>query len=281
MKAEEFITFKPKNEILATYISYYYFHDSIDNSLHKKYLYYPNYKNALTIYKDSEVAFSENFSVVKPQKGSYSFLYSGIQKKSRVAEIIAPFHKVGIVFQELGINHFIDPPLCEMNNDSIDKSFPYFEDSIINVLEELYTTENIDEKISLLDSYFVSKLQEFDEPVLTSVVEYIISSNHKVSVLELSEKFNINKKTLLRLFKKHLCCSVKEYIDIVHFRKALNLYLENETSLNFTNTALETDYYDQSQFINHFKKLTGINPKSFFNSIDHVGEEDTYWNFMK
>ena len=50
---EEFITQKPKNPFLHKTIAYYYFHISKIDSFHKKFIYYPNYKNALTIYKNS------------------------------------------------------------------------------------------------------------------------------------------------------------------------------------------------------------------------------------
>lgn len=274
MEKEQFITVKPEKAVLREYISYYYFHSPGKSDETKRFLYYPNFKNALTIYRDSEVEFQPGFSRVTPFKGRNCVLYSGVQRQFRKAEIVSPFEKVGVVFQELGINHMIDEPLMNLNHDSVDMSFEYFG----NELFDVFQAKGINEKTEFLDEFFLNRIQSFDEDVLKSAVAMIIESEEKQTVQSLSETFNVSRKTLLRLFQKHLCCSVKEYIDIVHFRKALNSYVSNsETS--FTETALENHYYDQSQFINHFKKLTGINPKTFFQSIEQLGNEDTFWNF--
>ncbi|MEO9572057.1 MAG: AraC family transcriptional regulator [Polaribacter sp.] len=278
---EIFITRKPVNLFLQKYISYYYFHDSIKGSTAKKYAFYPNTKCALTIYKDSDVEFSSNHSKTVPsEKKELIFLYSGIQNKMRTAEIQVPFKKIGIVFQELGINHFIDQPLSEIMDNPIEKHFNFFKNDFTKNCFTIYNEKSIDEKIKILDAFFMDKYVDFKEILLKQSIELILNSNQKLSIIDLCEQLKTNRKTLLRLFKKHLCCTTKEYINIVQFRKALNDYLLINKKTSLTNIAISNEYYDQAQFINHFKKLTGINPKKFFNNIQHLGNEDTFWTFM-
>jgi YesN/AraC family two-component response regulator len=74
---------------------------------------------------------------------------------------------------------------------------------------------------------------------------------------------------------------VKEYLDIVRFRKALNMYQTIEKKPLLTSIALENGYYDQSEFIKHFKKVTGYNPKKLFKNIQHLGNEDTFWTLIE
>ncbi len=278
---EKFITQKPNNSFLQKYISYYYFHSSSSHELHEKFIYYPNFKNALTIYKNSSIEFSNNHSISKPNnKTDFSFIYSGVQNQFRTAEIISPFDKIGIVFQELGINHFIEVPLSTISNHPIQKTFNYFGSNFVQLCEAVYSDENLENKIKLLDEYFLNHYIDFQEKTLKNCINLILNSKHKVTVHELSNKCDINRKSLLRLFKNHLCCTTKDYIDIVQFRRALNDYLQHNKRLSFTEIALENEYYDQAQFINHIKKLTGNNPKSFFKNVKHLGQEDTFWAFQ-
>jgi AraC-like DNA-binding protein len=280
--SEEFITQKPQNSRLEKYISYYYFHSSQDTTHSKKFIYYPNYKNALTIYKNAAVAFTENHSKSSPDNTThFSFIYSGVQKQFRTAEMVAPFDKIGVVFQELGINHFISVPLSSILCDPVQKSFDYFGTDFIHLCEQVYNEREIENKVALLDTFFLNNLCDFQEVMLKKCVHLILNSKQKLTVQKLSEECSTNRKTLLRIFKKHLCCTTKEYIDIVQFRKALNDYLLLHNKSSLTEIALTHEYYDQAQFINHFKKLTGINPKEFFKNIAHLGKEDTFWTFQQ
>lgn len=280
MKQEKFITRKPNNKFLHNYISYYYFHYSFDHSLNKRFIYYPGYKNALTIYKNSRVEYGNGYSKVEPDdRTNFIFIYSGMQRQLRTAYISAPFNKIGIVFQELGVNHFVNQPLSYISNHTIEKSFNYFGDHMINCCDAVYSEKEIDKKVNLLDSFFKEKFFDFHEEMVKQCVKIIIDSSKKITVKDLSNHLKVSRKTLLRLFNKHLCCSVKEYIDIVQFRKAINDYLIEKKRDSLTQLALENDYYDQPQFIKHFKKLTGSNPRTFFKNIEHIGHEDTFWTF--
>ena len=281
VQSETFVTQRPESPLLREYIAYYYFHECTDSTVKKQFIYYPGYKNALTIYKNARVEFGENYSSVSPDQNSdFIFIYSGVQKHLRRAYIAAPFQKIGVVFKELGINHFVSCPLSLASPDPIDKSFDYFGEELKNHCRQIYSLTSRDEKVKLLDHFFQSRFQNLAEPVLKSCVKLIMAADQKLTITCLSDQLSINRKTLLRLFNKHLGCSAKDYVDIVQFRKSLNAYLLEQKQDSLTGIALENDYYDQSQFINHFKKLTGTNPKAFFKDIRHIGREDTFWTFQ-
>lgn len=278
---EEFITIKPKSALLQQHISYYYFHYSLDDSLIKRYIYYPHTKSALTIYKNSKAFYSPNHSKTAPDEHtSYSFLYSGIQKQLRTAEIIAPFHKIGVVFNELGINHFVKEPMASISNDPIDKSFNYFGEELTLACDLIYANKEIDEKVDHLDRFFESMFCGFSDQKFKHCIALIVNSTKKLTVAEVSTKTAISPKTLLRLFKKHLGCTTKDYINIVQFRKSLNNFLLTNTPVSLTELAINNEYYDQSQFISHFKKLSGTNPKKFFKNIKHLSTEDIFWTLQ-
>lgn len=281
MNHEVFVTQRPKSKFLQQYISHYYFHQAPIDSLRKEFIYYPTHKNALTIYKGSKVEFGEGYSSVEPDPHQdFAFIYSGMQRQLRTALIKPPFDKIGIVFQALGINHFIESPLADFSSDPIQKSFDRFGMYMIPSCKLIYDEKNINVKVDLLDSYFEGSYRGFHEPIVRDCSGMIIDSQEKVTVNDLCEQLGVHRKTLLRLFNKHLCCSIKDYIDIVQFRKSLDHFLSEEQQASLTEIALKSDYYDQSQFINHFKKLTGVNPKHFFKNVECIGNENRlFWTF--
>ena len=276
---ESFITVKPLSEKISRYISYYYFHSSEDENYQNSFVFYPNYKHALTAYKDSEVLLKNSESNLNPSdKINIKPLYSINKDKNIKVSMNGRFDKVGIVFNPLGINHFIEKPLQNIFLHNFD-FFPHLGNDFKKVLENAFSEKQIDKKVSLLDNFFEKKYIPFDEPVLKKSVKEIITSNGAIKVSELSEKVHTNRKTLLRLFKKHTNMSVEEYRKMVMFRQALNYFHQNKETTNLTDVALFSMYYDQAHFIKHFKSITKETPTTLLSKISLLGEEDTFWYF--
>lgn len=276
---ESFITIKPLSEKISRYISYYYFHSSDDENYNKSFVFYPNYKHALTVYQHSEVTLTETESIVNPsEKTTIKPLYAINKNKNIKVSIKGVFNKIGVVFNPLGINFFIDKPLNEVLTSDFD-FFPYFGEEFRAVLAQVFNEKELQDKVVLLDAFFENRFVAFDEPTLKKSIKEIISTNGAVKVVELSEKLNVNRKTLLRLFKKHTNMSVEEYRKMVMFRQALNYFHQNKEATNLTDVALFSMYYDQAHFIKHFKSITKETPNSLLSKISHLGEEYTYWYF--
>lgn len=274
-----FITAKPTSDNISRYISYYYFHKSEDKDYQKNFIFYPNYKHALTVYKDSDVILSDNKSVVEPSKKSnIQPLYSINKEKSIKVNINGVFDKIGVVFNPLGLNHFIQKSLQETLTSDIGV-FTNFGDEFNSILNQVYSENQIEQKVSLLDGFFEQKLCSFEEPIIKKAIGEIIISNGGIKVAELSEKLDVNRKTLLRLFNKHTYMSVEEYRKMVMFRKAFNYFHQNKEKSNLTDVALFSMYYDQAHFIKHFKSITKETPNTLLSKISHLGMEDTYWYF--
>lgn len=276
---DNFITAKPTSEKISRHISYYYFHKSFDENYQKKILFYPNYKHALTVYKNSEVLLSDSKSIVKPSSlFNIQPLYCINKNKDIKVSIEGVFDKIGIVFNPLGINHFIKKSIQDVFPYEINV-FPHFGEEFNLVLNQVFLENEIHKKVELLDAFFEKKIQPFDEPILKKAIGEIIVSNGGIKVSELSEKLKINRKSLLRLFNKHTSMSVEEYRKMVMFRQAFNYFQENKDTVNLTEVALFSMYYDQAHFIKHFKSITKETPNSLLTKIQHLGLEDTYWYF--
>lgn len=146
-----FITAKPVSQKISKYISYYYFDRSNDENYQRKFIFYPNYKHALTAYKSSKVVLAENKSSVSPiDTNQINSFYSINKNKNIKVSIEGRYDKIGIVFNPLGINHFLIEPLQDIFPFDID-FFTYFGAALNQTLEEVFISTNIDKKVFLLD----------------------------------------------------------------------------------------------------------------------------------
>lgn len=274
-----FITAKPVSKKISKYISYYYFDRSEDENYQRKFIFYPNYKHALTAYKNSKVVLMENKSSVSPTDANRINTFYSINKDKDIkVSIEGRYDKIGIVFNPLGINHFLDKPLQDIFPNDMG-FFSYFGKSFEQVLETVFEKKMLDEKVFLLDEFFGKVYNDFHQPILKKAIGELIVSNGAIKVKELSKKLNINRRTLLRLFRRHTNMTVEEYRKMVMFRQALNYFHQNKETTNITDIALFSMYYDQAHFIKHSKAITKETPSTLLSKISHIGEEDTYWYF--
>ena len=276
MFKEDFITVAPQNVLLHKLIPYYYFYQTFDPQFFKHFHYYPHYRLGLTIQKNSIVTWNEEVRVTKPMEGETSIVLTKNLKKRRLAKDHGIINKICIAFEPLGINHFINTPLSLLSSESL-SYFDYFGEEFEYICEEVFNTSDVNNKVALLDDFFVSKLNGFCEFRIAEAVELILENDQNLSLQEIADRMAVNRKTINRLFHKHLGCSPQSFRQSVKFRKALNQYQDRETNQNLTHLAYDNHYYDQSELILHFKKLTGQAPKSLFSSIKRVGAFDVFW----
>lgn len=273
-----FISARPNDEIVAKHIACYYFHSSDDENFHSKFVFYPNYKHALTIYKNSDVRVNGNTSIIRPVHDETFWCYYSINKsQSFTVDLKGQFYKIGVIFNPLGLNHFVNKPICDAFTPLF-SPFTYFGQELEDMANQIFLQHDVNNKVALLDAFFKKAYCGFPEVIMKRSVQAIFNSNGTIKVQQLSDTIGVSRKTLLRLFKKHLCCSVEEYKKIVMFRNALNYSQQSEDS-TVTDVALYSYYYDQAHYIKHFKSVTMHSPKALLSKLIGLGNHEVYWNF--
>lgn len=107
--------------------------------------------------------------------------------------------------------------------------------------------------------------------ILTSeIVKYVnanfahLPSNATKAV---AEHFGISESSLRRYFKKYLGINLSTYIITIKRKKMVqSIYEDNYDSLSVR----ENGYYDQSHFLNDFKRLYGVPLKQYLNDIQRM-----------
>ena len=160
MASETFLTCKPSSKLQA-YIAYYYFHQSTDENFQQSFTYYPHYKNALTAYKNVDYKILPDFTaeISSAKKNSLKVVYSKLYQNLGRVNLNGKFVKIGVVFQPLGIQHFIKEVYSEVFPKPINFTNPFGE-KFDQVLNQVFLTPTISEKANLLDEFFC-----FDNPI--------------------------------------------------------------------------------------------------------------------
>lgn len=275
---ENFTSLKPINPFLKNYIETFYFHKSSNNQL-KKIVFFPNTKNALTIYKDVDYQFDQKshyMRVTKSNNPNYTCFYLGIQNSYAISEIDSPFDKIGIIFKPLGLNFFIDKSLSQIKTPE-NIEFNYLYKDIMPILNKVYNQTDQLKRLELLESFFLNQFKENEDlRIINMAIKLIENGGEKKRISQIADELKISSKSLVRKFKKHLNCTPKHYSNVFYFRKALEEYEKEKKKKKLTSIAYNNNYFDQSDFIKFFKRFTGLNPKKFFNEVHDFGN-DIYW----
>ncbi|MGB1204414.1 MAG: helix-turn-helix transcriptional regulator [Chitinophagales bacterium] len=265
---------RPQKKLLQGKIKTYYFHQTDDIFYKNEITYYPNFTSTLNIYKNATVEWTAHERTHHYQKGDKPLiLLVGKINKSRKIALFGPQNKITIVFEPLGLNYFTDIPLSQLIKEHF-SFFDYYDIAFNNVISKVFEATNLEQKRDVLDDFFSQRFHVFSEKRLTIAIQHIIETEDNISISQLAQNLGISRRTLLRLFQKHLSYSIEEFLSVVKFRKAL--ITAQSRSYNLTRVAMEANYYDQSDFIKNFKSKSGESPKQLLNNLKKI-ERELFW----
>jgi AraC-like DNA-binding protein len=256
-------------------VAYLYVHSGADDA---PFAYFPHYRNAITAYFNAEVVLEANRSLIHPKKNSQPVLIASrnYDRKMEV-DLHAPFLKVGIAFEALGMNVFLGDGWMPQPPHALlpDTTWPALRTFLSDRADAF--AHNPEEGLHELAVFLDAHERHLIPSELQNAVELLIEEGGEPNVQLLATRLGCTRKTLYRRFHNHLGCSVEAFRTLVRFRTALNHYLTADERLSFTALAADHAFYDQPAFIRHFKKITGFTPRSFFRNIRQHGNADTWW----
>ncbi len=167
-------------------------------------------------------------------------------------------------FQPDGFTPFATLTLKQMENRAVSLS-ELFGSEGDDLQAKILNVASTEERIKIVEAFLIHKLAapELIDGIIKSSVETILASKGQLSVGELSETVNINRRQLERRFSEVIGLSPKQLAKIVRLQATLNAML-NENFDSFTTLAYENSYFDQAHFTKDFKEFTGVNPKNFY-----------------
>ncbi|MEO1436609.1 MAG: helix-turn-helix domain-containing protein [Bacteroidota bacterium] len=265
---------------IRSLVRLYYVHRSDTPHAEERITYYPNFCTTLNIYRNDSVSWTEwsRTHTYSPDAGFNQLLVSRFDQTREIV-MNGRFDKLTIVFWPLGINPFLNQDLAKIGQEHF-AFFNHFGPAFETVLQQVFETDLLTEKRVLLDAFFVEQVKPFQVPALQEAVRYWQETEATISVDAMARKLGISRKTLLRLFRRHLMMSPSEFKSILRFRKALEHAQSSEHFKGLSDLAYTADYYDQSDLNAHFKVKTGMTPKQLFQQIQTI-DDHLYWNYRR
>lgn len=158
---------------------------------------------------------------------------------------------------------FLNEPMSGLTNYVVDAEL-VIKNNILDLRERLRDAKTIMQKFYLLEQnllqHYRSRLQE------NACVDYAIAKisalPHSGSLSTISDKAGYSQKHLIKLFKDHVGVTLKGFLKIVRFQKAIEA-VEQQKQINWAAVAVDCGFYDQSHFIADFRAFSGFTPTEY------------------
>lgn len=268
---------RPKSERLQPYLEGYYFLTQEADEPPVEYLTFPNNFSIVSAFYCNGFQYIEGGVILEKAHARVfsSSLICHYQKPIRVV-IQGPVNEITFYFKPLGLNAFLNRELCDYTGKSFTDFVPY-PDYTAAMAGALNETDE-ERRRDIIETYWLSKLTGFKHPFLSELVTELLNPDEETGIQELAEKYGTSRQNIHKLFGAHLGKSPAAFRKIQRFRDTLSKSIQ--TDENLTALSHECLFYDQSHFIRDFKALTGLAPKTFFNSISLQEGATRNWLFL-
>lgn len=148
-----------------------------------------------------------------------------------------------------------------------------FVDQIVRI-DEKFLNENTpiitsarrtaEELVSDIELY-LNKVENKPKPsLIENLCRDVLASKGEGRVTDFACKFGCSSRKLQNDFKQATGLSVKQYMDIIRLRSAVDSITDDAMlSRGISHVAMEHNYFDQTHFTKSFKKIVNLTPKNF------------------
>lgn len=184
--------------------------------------------------------------------------YISIQARASVSEMMVIRFRPGTAWAILQV------PLIELKEKVLDAELILGTD-FFTFREKLLFCLHPEEKFAVAEAYFEGKLkkQTTHHPVIQYSIARILMNPAQVTIKDIVQKTGYTHKHLISLFGKYTGVHPKQYVNILKFQQVVHLLESGEEIKSWARFALDCGYYDQSHFINEFKRFSGLNPTAY------------------
>ena len=272
--------YKPQSSLLQKYIECFYTLKRQPEEEKIIYASFPsifrmvclNYKSAVKVTANDSVFIRHDPTSTIQTRLIHKFEYSGQVKYEGEADEIV------IYFKPLGLNSFLEHDLGRYNDAYFVEFNPY--QDFKSKAAEIFSVEDENERIQMLEDYWISKYVGFRHPFLARAVERILDEDDLSSISEIASEHDVSRPTLIKHFLLHIGTTPAKFRKIARFRNAMKHHRLKMREENFSDISSDAAYFDQSHMIKDFKSLTRLSPKKFFSQITQLENGQINWLFL-
>lgn len=149
------------------------------------------------------------------------------------------------------------------------------DEEFIKVSKNIYEAGSTEERVELLDHFFLKRLALFPEgdinmERLSDVFDNMVPtdgstarpphSQNEFSPADLASTACLSQKQFTRVFNKYVGMNPKSYLRLMRFHKALMEIQTTSDSSSLTNIAWGCGYYDLAHMASDFRDICGFSP---------------------
>jgi AraC-like DNA-binding protein len=174
----------------------------------------------------------------------------------------------GIKFKPGAFYPFWKSPISQLSDGSISVQ-EVFGSAGEALAQAILAEEEQTKRIAIAEEFLRARLPEPDENVamINRIVDRTITDREITQVDDIVRLFNLNKRTLQRIFSQYVGVSPKWVIKRYRLHEAAEQLAGGEV-VDWPKIALELGYFDQAHFIKDFKTIVGESPAEYIKKIN-------------
>ena len=201
---------------------------------------------------------------VKTKKARYEFesgTYLCGQMTSKVEVRIKELTKITLV----QLHPWTTSTLLKVDGftDEIRPVDDYFLGSNLSLNHDV--VERPESLVSAIDIHFDNTAINSLKDTVETICRSVLAAQGKCRVADILQGYDYSKRTIQTTFKKAIGLSLKQYIDIVRLRSAVDSVRSDNYNLEGGGASVAADhqYFDQSHLVKTFKKIVEMTPSKF------------------
>jgi AraC-like DNA-binding protein len=139
---------------------------------------------------------------------------------------------------------------------------------ITRIQSAISESSSFQEKVRISEEFLMKIKPELNDDLnlVKEVCLEIYKKDGIITVNELSDRFELDRQLLNKVFKMRVNYTLKRFIIIVRIINLAKFKINNPDS-TLTEVALEYGYFDQAHFNYDFKRISGVTPTKFFKNL--------------
>jgi AraC-like DNA-binding protein len=188
--------------------------------------------------------------------------FTGVREVLRAHEHFDNHVVLLVTFTPVGAATLLRAPLEELTGTTTDLGNLLDASEVSRLHDRLAHGPNHARRITLLEDFLFSRLHlSAPDPLVSAAVSWLERRPGSGRIDDLTRYIGLSQSALERRFRRTIGVSPKKYASLVRLRHAVRL---QASGVDLTTVAQAAGYFDQSHFINDFRRATGTAPEAFF-----------------
>lgn len=178
-----------------------------------------------------------------------------------------PVNSIGINFKPYGYYSIAGNDLSSFLNKVVSISKRRLDGS--QVLTNF--SGNLRESVTELTQLLIERIKFEPDQRVVHITEQINAHKGTILIKDLFAHVSTSQRHLNKLFKSQTGITPKEYASIIRFQEIYNRYIRDKKSGN--KSELYDLFYDESHFLQSFRKVLTLQPSLFLKKPNNLGNE--------